>query len=190
MEVFDGSALLGAANVNSNGAWSFTTPTLSDGTQSFTAKDVDTAGNTSAASAALTVTVVSAATLTQAGSTYDVSTPASDPVLKYKGADVTAGQFGTWVPIAAVQTASGYDVAWKETNADEYTVWTTDINGNYTGNLIGAVAGNSSTWESLAPIFGAASSPTTKVIQTDGSTSLTEVGNQFYLNSAAARIPR
>ena len=85
------------------------------------------------------VTVVSDATLTQAGSTYDVSTPASDPVLKYKGIDVTAGQFGTWVPIAAVQTATGYDVAWKETNADEYTVWTTDVNGNYTGNLIGAV---------------------------------------------------
>ena len=101
-----GRRCLGAANANSNGAWSFTTPTLSDGAQSFTAKDVNTAGNASAASAALTVTVVSAATLTQAGSTYDVSTPASDPVLKYKGVDVTAGQFGTWVPIAAVQTAS------------------------------------------------------------------------------------
>jgi hypothetical protein len=189
VEVFDGSTLLGTANANGNGAWSFTTPTLSDGTQSFTAKDVDTAGNTSAASAALTVTVVSAATVTQAGSTYDVSTPASDPVLKYEGADVTAGQFGTWVPFAAVQTVSGYDVAWKETNADEYTVWTTDVNGNYTGNLIGAVAGNSTTWDSLEPIFGTTSSLSRTVIQTDGSTSLTEVENQFYLDSSSGSDP-
>ena len=189
VEVFDGSAELGATTVNGTGAWSYTTPTLSDGTQSFTAKDVGSAGNASAASAALTVTVVSAATLTQAGNTFDVSTPASDPVLKYDGADVTAGEFGTWVPIAAVKTASGYDVAWTETNADVYTVWTTDINGNYTGNLIGAVAGNSTTWASLAPIFGAASSLSRTVIQTDSSTSLIEIGNQFYLDSSGGSDP-
>ena len=31
-----------------------------------------------------------------------------------------------WVPIAAEQTASGYEVAWKVTGADQYTVWYTD----------------------------------------------------------------
>ena len=40
-----------------------------------------------------------------------------------------------------MQTASGYDVAWKNTGTGQYTVWTTDSNGNYTGNLIGAVSG-------------------------------------------------
>ena len=52
-----------------------------------------------------------------------------------------------------MQTASGYDVAWKNTSTGQYTVWTTDSNGNYTGNLIGAVSGNSYALESLEPIF-------------------------------------
>ena len=42
-----------------------------------------------------------------------------------------AGQFGAWTPIGAEQTASGYDVAWKITGADQYTVWNTDSSGNY-----------------------------------------------------------
>ena len=52
------------------------------------------------------------------------------PALKYGGADVVAGEFGGWVPIGAVQTASGYDVAWELPGTNEYTVWTTDSNGN------------------------------------------------------------
>ena len=56
------------------------------------------------------------------------------------------------MPIGAVQTASGYDVAWEMTGANEYTVWTTDSNGNYTGNPNGgAVSGNSYALESLEP---------------------------------------
>ena len=48
------------------------------------------------------------------------------------GAPVVAGQFGqSWTPIGAEQTASGYEVAWKMTGADQYTVWTTDNSGNY-----------------------------------------------------------
>ena len=77
----------------------------------------------------------------------------SGPALQYNGANVTAGEFGGWTPIGAVQTASGYDVAWKNTGTGQYTVWTTDSNGNYTGNLIGAVSGNSYALESLEPIF-------------------------------------
>ena len=37
-----------------------------------------------------------------------------------------------WTPIGAEQTASGYEVAWKVTGADQYTVWNTDSSGNYT----------------------------------------------------------
>ena len=55
----------------------------------------------------------------------------SDPSLKYGGADVVAGQFGGWTPIGAEQTASGYQVAWKVPGADQYSVWTTDSNGNF-----------------------------------------------------------
>src|SRR5262249_43565583 len=58
-----------------------------------------------------------------------------------------------WAPIGAVQTASGYDVAWKVTGADQYTVWTTDKNGNFI-NSIGVVSGTSSSLESYEPVFG------------------------------------
>ena len=77
----------------------------------------------------------------------------SDPALKYQGADVTAGEFGGWMPIGAVTDGNGYDVAWKNTSTNQYTVWTTDSNGNYTGNLIGAVSGNSYALKSLEPVF-------------------------------------
>ena len=33
---------------------------------------------------------------------------------------VVAGEFGGWTPIGAVQTASGYDVAWELPGANEY----------------------------------------------------------------------
>ena len=86
---------------------------------------------------------------------YDLDgSSGSGPALKYKGANVTAGEFGRWTPIGAVQTASGYDVAWKNTGTGQYTVWSTDSNGNYKGNLTGgAVSGTSSALESLEPIF-------------------------------------
>ena len=57
------------------------------------------------------------------------------------------------MPIGAVQTASGYDVAWEIPGANEYTVWSTDSNGNYISNLIGVVSGTSTALESFEPIF-------------------------------------
>ena len=69
--------------------------------------------------------------LTEVGNQYYLyNSSGSGPALKYGGADVVAGEFGGWVPIGAVQTASGYDVAWEIPGANEYTVWTTDSNGN------------------------------------------------------------
>jgi serralysin len=53
------------------------------------------------------------------------------PSLKTSGADFVAGQFGNWLPISAEKTASGYEVAWKVTGSDMYSVWTTDSSGNY-----------------------------------------------------------
>jgi Domain of unknown function (DUF4347)/Tryptophan-rich Synechocystis species C-terminal domain/Putative esterase len=53
--------------------------------------------------------------------------------LSYNGAPVTVGEFaqyGAWAPIAAAQTASGYEVAWKITGSDQYQVWSTDSSGN------------------------------------------------------------
>jgi hypothetical protein len=113
------------------------------------------------------------------------------PELQYNGAAVTSGKFGGWNPIGAVQTASGYDVAWQWSNSNLFTVWTTDSNGNYTGNLIGAVSGNSYTLESLESTFNqdlngdGVTGLNPLIIQTDtsasGSTSLTEIGGNYFL---------
>ena len=85
---------------------------------------------------------------------YDGS--GSGPSLKYGGMDAVAGQFGAWTPIGAEQTANGYEVAWKVTGADQYTVWATDSSGSYlSNNVAGApgVAGTSSALEMLEPSF-------------------------------------
>src|SRR6185312_15096371 len=71
------------------------------------------------------------------------------PMLSYNGSPIHAGQF-IWTPIGAEATASGYEIALETTLQGSlyYTVWNTDNNGNYVGNAIGAVAGNSATLES------------------------------------------
>ena len=133
--------------------------------------------------------------LTEVANNYylDSTTSSSGPELQYAGAAVTAGEFGTWTPIGAVQVAGGgYDVAWKNTATGQYTAWSTDSNGNYLSNLIPAVAGTSTALESLETTFnqdlnGDGTIGITKVvIQTDGSTALTEVGNNFYLDSTTS----
>ena len=37
-------------------------------------------------------------------------------------------------PLGAERTASGDEVAWKVTGADQYSVWATDSSGSYTSN--------------------------------------------------------
>jgi serralysin len=77
---------------------------------------------------------------------------AAGPSLKYGGANVQAGQ-SSWVPIGAVQTSGGYQVAWKLAGSDSYTAWNVDSNGNYISSPIGAVSGSSSALKSLEVSF-------------------------------------
>jgi hypothetical protein len=77
----------------------------------------------------------------------------SGPQLSFNGAPVTVGEFGSWMPIGAEQTASGYEVAWKVTDADQYTLWNTDSSGNFLSGSIGVVSGSSSALEALEPSF-------------------------------------
>ena len=100
-----------------------------------------------------------------------------------------AGQFGGWTPIGAEQTASGYQVAWKIPGADQYSVWTTDSNGNFISSSA-ALSGSSSTLQSFETSFhqdlngdGAIGVPVTgTVIESAGSTSLVAVSNHFFLD--------
>ena len=87
--------------------------------------------------------------LTEIGDEYFLYNGGSGPPLSLFGTQVVAGEFGGWVLIGAVQTASGYDIAWEVPGANQYTVWTTDSSGNYLSNIFGAVPGNSPALELL-----------------------------------------
>ena len=129
----------GAGNTaNLSGAITNPAGTLQISTTVGTTKVIQTDGSTS---------------LTEVANQYYLyGSSGTGPALKYNGANVTAGEFGSWTPIGAVQTASGYDVAWKNTSTGQYTVWTTDSSGNYEGD-IGAVSGTSSALETMEPVL-------------------------------------
>ena len=73
--------------------------------------------------------------------------------LSYNGAPVTVGQFGAWTPIAAQQTATGYEVALEEVGAGLYAVWDTDSSGNYVSGPLSNVSGTSAALELMELSF-------------------------------------
>jgi serralysin len=113
----------------------------------------------------------------------------SGPPLKYSGANVYPNEWGAWTPIGAEQTASGYDVAWKDGSADQYVIWGTDNNGNWSADLMTPSSGSSSTLKSFETTFqqdlngdgiiGGGSATT--IIESSGVTSLTQVGANYFL---------
>jgi hypothetical protein len=90
--------------------------------------------------------------LVQVGSNYFLNPvgASSGPELSLSGVPLAAG--GSYTPIAAEQTASGYDVALKMA-ADTYTVWATDGMGNYGSTIINPMSGTSAAFEALEPTF-------------------------------------
>ena len=66
VKVYDGATLLGSATADGSGNWSYTTAALANGAHSLTATATDVAGNTSAASSALNVTIDTHAPVTPA----------------------------------------------------------------------------------------------------------------------------
>ncbi|MGY3367695.1 serralysin [Bradyrhizobium sp. GM2.4] len=110
------------------------------------------------------------------------------PTLKYQGASVTAGQFGAYTPLGAEPISNGYEVAWKNATTGQYSVWSTDGNGNYTGNLYMPGPGNSTAFETLETSFhqdlngdgtvGVRSS----VIEAIGATALVSSASGYLLN--------
>jgi serralysin len=104
----------------------------------------------------LSQTVIEAAgstSLVVSGSNYLLDTSGSGPVLKMGGTPVVVGQAGTWSAVGAEQTVSGYDVAWKDSGTGQFSIWSTDSNGNFTAFLTGAVSGSSSTLQTYETIF-------------------------------------
>ena len=106
---------------------------------------------------ASTVTIATNGTtiLAQVGNLYEMN-PAgggTGPLLEYQGLYVSVGQFGSAIiPVGAVKTATGYEVAWNLGN-EQFAVWNTDNNGNYTGAATAVVSRQSFVLEDLEPTF-------------------------------------
>ena len=199
VKIYDGATLLGSVTASASRAWSFTTAALSTGTHNLTETATDVAGNTSAASSVLAVAVnPSASVIESIGSTslvnvgnhfyLDNISTGSGPSLKYGGADVVAGQFGGgWAPIGAEQTATGYEVAWKNA-AGQYSLGipTAAATSFRRRSRCRARAAQSKmpkrSFHQDLNGDGAIGVPGT-LIEAIGSTSLVEVGTKFFLDN-------
>ncbi|WP_183239932.1 M10 family metallopeptidase C-terminal domain-containing protein, partial [Bradyrhizobium sp. cir1] len=131
--------------------------------------------------------------LVQVGNNYFLNPAAggTGPELIFLGAPVTVGMWMDWSPIGAEQTGNGYEVAWKNASTGQYNVWSTDSNGNYGANLLSFVSGTSTALQSYETTFhqdlngdGVIGAPTV-AIESSGTTSLVQVGNNYFLNPAA-----
>ena len=101
-----------------------------------------------------TIESLGSTSLLAEGSNYFLQPNGGSAVeLSFGGAPVVAGQFGNWVAIGAEQTANGYEVAWKMTGADQFTVWYIDSSGNYLSSAFNSASGTSATLKSFEPSF-------------------------------------
>lgn len=200
VRLYQGTQLLGSTVVAGNGNWSINPGSLSAGSHDFTATATDVAGNVSPVSNVLdgiigpppvVIEAVGSTALDQVGTNYYLESIASSagPELQYGGMAVFAGEFGNWTPIGAVQIATGYEVAFKLTGTTSYEIWTTDSNGNYISNG-GVQPGASLAIEQAENVFhqdlngdGVIGINDT-VIERAGSTSLVELGGNYYFNGA------
>ena len=151
-----------------------------------------TVGPTTAAIATNSTTI-----LTEVANQFELN-PAgggAGPFLKLNGSPVTAGQFPAgWTPVGAIQTGAGYEVAWSIPGANEFVVWNTDANGNFTGAATGVLSGASPALKAIEANFGetfpgenlagAGAPASTTMIAANGTTTLAQVGNLFELNPA------
>ena len=135
--------------------------------------------------------------LTQVGNEYFLL-DSSDvgPALSYGGTPETVGLEAPWRPIGAEQTASGYEVAWKNRATGQYIVWNTDSSGNYLSDT-DILSRRSPELEVLETSFqqdlnnDGTIGPNlpSKVIETFGSTHLTRIGHEFFLLDSGGSGP-
>jgi hypothetical protein len=125
VEIYDGAVKLGQTTAGSGGAWTFTAGTaLGDGTHTLTAKQIDVAGNTSAASAPLSLTIDTTAAAapgapklareSDSGSLdNDAITKVTKPVISGSGAEAraTIELYDSGVLLA--KTTADADGAWS-----------------------------------------------------------------------------
>src|SRR6202035_2975038 len=130
--------------------------------------------------------------LVQVGNNYflDSNSTGTGPEVMYGGAPLAAGEFA-WTPIGVEQTSTGYEIALKDAAIGQYTIWNTDSSGNVTYDPSGNLSGSSTALESYETGFhqdlngdGVIGIPAiATVIESSGSTSLVQVGNNYFLDS-------
>jgi serralysin len=117
------------------------------------------------------------------------------PTLKYGGAEFTAGQFGAWTPIGAEASAGGYLVAWKNGGLDQYCVWTTSSQGEFSGVAVGQVAGSTNALQLIETSFqqdlngNGTIGLATVIVESAGATRLARAGETFFLRDAGGQGP-
>ena len=138
-----------------------------------------------------------ATSLTKVGDDYYLyNSGGVGPLLTSRGVAITDSQIGGWTLIGAEQVGSGYDVAVRLSGTNQYMVWATDSNGNVVSSPTGgAVSGTSTVLESLETSFhqdlngdGTIGVKST-VIESFGATSLTKVGDDYYLYNSGGVGP-
>ena len=101
-----------------------------------------------------TIEAFGSTSLIQIGNNYFLQPNGGTAVeLSLHGAPVQAGEFGTWTPIGAEQTASGYEVAWKTTDTNLYQVWGTDSSGGGQSVLLNVVSATDAGLQSIETSF-------------------------------------
>jgi parallel beta-helix repeat protein len=173
--VFDGTTQLGTTTANASGAWSLTTGALASGSQSFTSKATDAAGNVSVASAALAVTIPStpvaptiASFSTDSGVVGDHIT--NDKTLTLTGTAVASSTVTVYDGTTKLGTATANSSgAWTFTTAaladGNHSFTATDTSSGLTSAASSALAVKVDTVAPNAPVESAASivSGTTEV---------------------------
>ena len=177
VNVYDGASLLGSATVNASGAWTFTTGTLGNGLNNFTATDT-VSGLTSAASAALNVTVD---TVKPAAPIVTSDTLLNTNQLAINGTalDQGAAESGDVVSIYDGGTLIGTTTT-NSTGAWNFTTAALGVGTHGFTTTVTDVAGNTSLASSAIAVTVNAAPIAIEAI---GSTSLVEVGTKFFLDS-------
>jgi serralysin len=194
---FNGASYFSIWDTDSNGNYLSNTTTLSGSSpvlETFeTSFHQDLNGDSVIGPPAGTTVIESygSTSLVQVGNDYyfENNSTGAGPELKMGGAAVTVGEYSPWTFIGVEQTSTGYEVALQFTGSQYFSIWTTDSNGNYISNS-GSLLGSSTALENLETSFhqdlngdGVIGPPTGTVIEADGSTSLVQVGNNYFLDN-------
>jgi len=130
VSIYDGSTLLGTTTANGSGAFSYTSSALSQSAHSITAKATDAAGNASAASTAITLTVAVSASTDQIAPTL----AAPPPLAGATNVNVNTNIVLTFSE--AVQAGTG-NIIISDGSGDVRTISVTDATQvSFSGNVV------------------------------------------------------